>query len=175
MATGIREAVVMARPDQSGELGLIAYVVSVDFDENDTRQKLADLIPDHLMPSAFVVVQALPLTANGKVDRKALPAPDFSSDIAYVAPRTETEARIAAIWASVLGHDRIGINDNFFRLGGHSLRAVMALNQLRQSFDVEIGLEKAFALQTVAMLARHVDSLRPMPAIPSDTRKRVRI
>jgi acyl carrier protein len=173
MACGIREAVVVAGPDASGELGLIAYVVARSFDEADLREQLAGRVPDFMMPTAFVVLEAVPLTPNGKVNRKALPAPDFTKAVAFVAPRTETEARIAAIWAEVLGREEVGVTDNFFRLGGHSLRAVTALNRLGEAFGIEIGLEKAFALQTVESLARHIDSLRgPAPETP---KKKMRI
>ncbi|MBE2274759.1 MAG: amino acid adenylation domain-containing protein, partial [Rhodobacteraceae bacterium] len=175
MATGIREAVVVAGPDASGELGLIAYVVARNFDEAELRERLSQRLPDFMMPTAFVVLDAIPLTPNGKVNRRALPAPDFTKVVAFVAPRTETEARIAAIWAAVLDRDEVGVTDNFFRLGGHSLRAVTALNRLRETFEVEIGLEKAFALQTVESLARHIDSLRAPSATAVAPKKKMRI
>ena len=158
-------------------MGVLAYVVAPSIDEPELREKLSGLIPDHMMPSAFMAIKTLPLTPNGKLDRKALPKFDFDTAATFVAPRTPTEVKVAAIWAEVLGREQVGIADNFFKLGGQSLKAVTALNMIRQTFSVELGLEKAFALQTVGMLARHIDGLTAAKAgAPKDpTRKTLRI
>ncbi|WP_157937749.1 amino acid adenylation domain-containing protein, partial [Oceaniglobus roseus] len=174
-ACGYPGAAVIAAPDASGALGVLAYVVAPRLDEAELRMNLAARIPDHMIPSAFMAIPALPLTPNGKLDRKALPRFNFSLATEYVAPRTGTEARIAAIWGEVLGRDEIGVADNFFKLGGHSLKAVTALNRIRETFGVEIGLEKAFALQTVEMFARHIDGLAPTADPGRTGRKPVRI
>ncbi|WP_151720930.1 amino acid adenylation domain-containing protein, partial [Gemmobacter serpentinus] len=176
LSCGFREAAVLAGPDASGEMGVLAYVVAPRIDEADLREALSARLPDHMMPSAFMAIPALPLTPNGKLDRKALPAFDFTAATEFVPPTTPTQIRVAAIWGEVLGREQIGITDNFFKLGGQSLKAVTALNRIRQEFSVELGLEKAFALQTVGMLARHIDGLQAAKAgSKAQDRKTLRI
>src|SRR4029077_3401320 len=97
------------------------------------RKMLQKRLPDYMVPSAFVILEALPLTANGKVDRRALPAPEGRPEVGvYVAPRTPTEEALAAIWSEVLKVDRVGIEDNFFELGGHSLLALTLIERMRR-------------------------------------------
>jgi amino acid adenylation domain-containing protein len=125
------------------------------------RQHLKDRLPDYMVPSAVVVLERLPLTPNGKVDRRALPAVEGTRpvDEAYLAPRTETEQRLAAIWQEVLRIDRIGVNDNFFDLGGHSLLATQVISRAREAFGLNVALANLFDSPTVAGLARHVDAI----------------
>ncbi|XPH18674.1 condensation domain-containing protein [Variovorax atrisoli 110B] len=111
---------------------LVAYVSGQGIDTAVLKQKLGEALPDYMVPSVIVELQALPLNANGKVDRKALPAPEFTSDRAYEAPEGEVEEALAAIWAEVLGVTRVGRNDNFFELGGHSLLALRLLESVRE-------------------------------------------
>ena len=109
-----------------------------------------------MIPSTFVRLEKLPTLPNGKIDRKALPAPDTARrDRAntYVAPRNQTEERLAAFWTEILGVERIGINDNFFDLGGHSLLATEAISRIRETFPIELSLRSFFAAPTIAALS----------------------
>ncbi|MFP2902811.1 phosphopantetheine-binding protein, partial [Corallococcus sp. 4LFB] len=113
-------------------------------------------LPEYMVPSAFVVLEAMPLTANGKVDRKALPRPDAESEPRsrdFVAPRSDLEQQLAAIYSELLGVKRVGIHDGFFELGGHSLLATQAISRIRQTFQVELPLRKLFESPTVETLA----------------------
>ncbi|WP_211445288.1 non-ribosomal peptide synthetase, partial [Collimonas humicola] len=151
MHAAIREAVVIAREDIPGEKRLVAYFVRscVDKDEVDAeilRAHLSVNLPDYMVPAAYVALAALPLTANGKLDRKNLPAPDGAAYAAneYAAPLGETEIALAAIWSELLKIERVGRHDNFFSLGGHSLLAVQMISRLRQAFGVEVALSAVF-------------------------------
>ena len=126
----------------------------------DLRAHLRRWLPDHMIPSAFVRLDALPLTPSGKVDRKALPTPDAEAVTrkAYVAPRTPQEATVAGIWAEILKLDRVGVHDNFFELGGHSLLAMQMMARLREALGVELPLRSLFEAPSVAELARHVET-----------------
>jgi len=167
---GVREAVVLAREDTPGEARLVAYVTAQDGlvpSVASLRGWLKERLPEYMMPGAFVTLEALPLNPSGKVDRKALPAPERSRDEAasYVAPRTPAEEVVAAIWAEVLGLERVGVEDNFFALGGHSLLATQVLSRVRQAFRVDLPLRRLFEEPTVANLARAVDQSRGQPAL----------
>jgi acyl carrier protein len=121
------------------------------------REHLRSRLPEYMVPSAFVALDALPLTPSGKLDRKALPAPDSVrplTDSSYVAPRNAMEEAVAQIWAEVLGVERVGAHDNFFDLGGHSLLATQVVSRIRQAFPVAIPLRRLFEEPTVANLAR---------------------
>ncbi|MCY1015549.1 non-ribosomal peptide synthase/polyketide synthase [Pyxidicoccus sp. MSG2] len=160
----VREAVVVAREDGPGGKRLVAYVVPHSTAPVATalREFLLHRLPEHMVPSAVVMLDALPLTPNGKVDRKALPVPGVSLTAAspelYVAPRTDLERRVAAIWSELLGVARVGVEDDFFELGGHSLLATQALSRLRESFGVEVPLQRLFEEPTVAAVARNLES-----------------
>ena len=154
----IKACAVLARDDTPGDRRLVAYIVP---DENalaasaDLRDFLRRKLPDYMLPSAFIVLAQLPLTPSGKLDRRALPAPDYSgSENAYVAPRTPTEEKLAEIFAAMLKLDRIGIHDNFFDLGGHSLLATQVISRVRKTFELDILLRALFELPTVAELAK---------------------
>ena len=131
---GVREAVVVAQ-QAAGGARLVAYVsaaASQAIDAAQLKQQLSRALPEHMVPGVIVVLQALPLNANGKVDRKALPPPERAGTDAYEAPADDTERALAAIWADVLAVERVGRNDNFFELGGHSLLAIQLLEQVRR-------------------------------------------
>ncbi|GAB3396111.1 hypothetical protein GCM10027514_44320 [Azotobacter armeniacus] len=134
----VREAVVVAQEGPGGAR-LVGYVSGQDLDGAMLRERLARVLPDYMVPGALVVLDALPLNANGKVDRKALPEPDFTNDRTYEAPQGEVEQALAAIWAEVLGVERVGRQDNFFELGGHSLLALRLLERIRgQGWAVQV-------------------------------------
>src|SRR5262249_15068761 len=137
------------------------------------RRFLQTTLPDYMLPAAFVVLDALPLTPSGKVDHQALPAPDQARPAwfePFVAPRTPTEELLAGIWASVLGIEAVGIHDNFFALGGHSLLALQVLSRLRRLFQVEVPLRALFEAPTVAGLAQRTETARQtaqrLPSLP---------
>jgi acyl carrier protein len=152
---GIREAAVLAREDQPGDKRLVAYVVAPgrQVSATDLRHALQQELPDSMVPSEFVFLEAFPLTPHGKVDRQSLPAPDAAHPAAateFVAPRTSLEEEVAQVWAEVLGVERIGSNDSFWDLGGHSLLATRALVRLEASFGVALPLQSLFASPTLA-------------------------
>ncbi|WQP02933.1 amino acid adenylation domain-containing protein (plasmid) [Sinorhizobium meliloti] len=174
----VREAVVVARQDRAGDQRLVAYVVAKPAhgsDEADGAQLAASLrahlggrLPDYMVPSAFVRLDGLPLTANGKLDRQALPAPDDDAyaRTAYEAPQGEVETALAEIWAELLGVERVGRHDNFFELGGHSLLAVQLMERLRRlSLGVEV--RTLFAKPVLADLAASLGSHHEV-AVPAN-------
>jgi len=156
---GVRQAAVMVRED-AGDKRLVAYVVPVAApdplpDMGDLRTHLKQTLPDHMVPQAFVTLAALPLMANGKLDRKALPAPGkHDAGANYVAPRNAIEATLADLFAEVLGHQRVGIHDNFFELGGDSILCVRLVS-LARSHGVSITPRQVFEHQSVLSLAAH--------------------
>ncbi len=165
----VKEAVAIAREDSPGEKLLVGYFVAntddKDADEHipELRLFLKERLPDYMVPTQFMALDAMPLTPNGKVDRKALPKPDnYRAALAanYVAPRNELESQVAEIWAEVLEVERVGIYDNFFELGGYSLLAIQIVSRLRQSLQIEILLPNLFELPTVADLATRISALR---------------
>ena len=155
----VRETVVVAGEDKRGNMRLVAYIVlhhRSTISTNELRNFLKDKLPDYMIPSAFVVLDSLPLTPSGKVDRKALPEPGPERPVAkdsYVAPRTPIENVLAGIWCEILGLKEVGIHDNFFELGGHSLLATQVISRLRKVFEVEIPLRTLFESPTVEELA----------------------
>ena len=161
----IREVAVIAREDVPGDKRLVAYFVAENPPADlvgELRVHLRASLPEYMVPAAFVLLEAFPLTPNGKIDRKALPVPDASVELkaAYVAPRTPAEEILAGIWAEVLGLERVGVEDNFFELGGHSLLAMRAVSRVRQALSVELSLRDLFAAATVARLGSRIETLR---------------
>ncbi|NMG07615.1 non-ribosomal peptide synthetase [Brasilonema sp. UFV-L1] len=160
----IQQAVVIASVDNFGNKRLIAYVVSESetFSTHQLREFLQQQLPAYMMPSAFVSLNALPLSPNGKIDRKPLPTPDgdIEREGEYVAPRTPSEEIIAHIFAEVLAIETVGVHDNFFELGGHSLLATQLVSRLKQSFEVKIPLKAVFAAPSVAQLNQAIAQLR---------------
>jgi amino acid adenylation domain-containing protein len=159
--TEISECVVVAREDEAGQKRLVAYVVAEEFDERRVREQLRTKLPEYMVPSAFLVLSALPLNANGKIDRRALPQPDGShlpSAEQYVAPRTAVEIKLVQLWSEVLRLDRISVNSNFFDLGGHSLLATKLVSRIREVFNVDLPLRLLFERPTVAQLAQNIET-----------------
>ncbi|TCP59139.1 amino acid adenylation domain-containing protein [Tumebacillus sp. BK434] len=162
----VHEATVIVREDLPGEPRIVAYAVAKDpllLSESDLRQAVKKKLPEYMVPSAFIMLDALPLTPNGKIDRKALPAPDLSQgreSSPYLAPGTETEHELAAVWSEVLGLDKIGLADNFFALGGHSLLATQMISRVRQQFNIDLTLRSLFEASTLADFAARVEAER---------------
>jgi amino acid adenylation domain-containing protein len=161
----VRQAVVLALPDSRGDRRLVAYVATdpeIALGAGALRELAQERLPEYMVPSAFVLLPELPLTANGKIDRRALPEPDWvgegTKDLS--APRTPMEELIAGIWAEVLGLERVGVDSSFFELGGHSLLATQVVSRIRGALDVEIPLRALFELPGVARLAELVESTR---------------
>jgi amino acid adenylation domain-containing protein len=161
----VKQAIVVAREDNPGDVRLVAYVISTSTEEPDVtklRQHLAASLPDYMIPQHFIFLQAFPSTPNGKIDRKALPgstafqAEDVSLDPNEV-PQTETEKRIAAILCDVLGRPRVGRNEGFFDLGGHSLTAIKTVARINQEFGLTLPVRILFAARTCADLAAQVE------------------
>ena len=160
----VRDAIVVAREERNGETRLVAYVVGeapTPELPGELRKYLQERLPDYMVPSAWVTLDALPLTTNGKVDRKALPAPDSQRPelaSAYIAPRSAIERDIAAVWQQVLGIENVGANDNFFDLGGHSLQAVQVHGKLRAKFEKNLLLFELFQFPTIAAMAKYISN-----------------
>ncbi|HEU5381840.1 MAG TPA: amino acid adenylation domain-containing protein, partial [Ktedonobacteraceae bacterium] len=155
----VQAAVVLAREDVPGDRLLVAYIVAPEeIAESEWRVYLSKHVPEYMLPSVFLRLDALPLNANGKVDRRALPVPQKGqSGVEYVAPRTPLEEQLAQIWAEVLGLERVGVQDNFFDLGGHSLKATQIVSRAQQVLSVVLSLRSLFEDPTVAGLARAVE------------------
>ena len=148
----VREAVAVAQQQQADNKYLVAYIVphQQSLSSSELRKFLKQKLPEYMIPSAFVMLEALPRTNNGKVDRRALPTPDISQNrLDFVPPRTPTEEAIANIFASVLKLEQVGIHDNFFELGGHSLLATQVISRLQQTFNVEFPLRRLLEFPTV--------------------------
>lgn len=158
----VREAIVLLREDEPGDPRLVAYVVwdAPEGNGNELREYLRKRLPEYMLPAAIVEIEEFPLTPNGKIDRRALPAPERSrSDLetAFQAPRTRTEQVLASIWSEILKVDQIGIHDNFFQLGGHSLLAVRVISRIRVAFGLEVPLRSFFESPTIAECADQIE------------------
>jgi amino acid adenylation domain-containing protein len=163
---GIRSAAVVARDDGPGERRLVGYVVAADDDVPSDwalREWLRGRLPEYMVPAALVPLDALPMTPNGKLDRRALPAPELGAGRASVPPRDDVEAVIAAIWSEVLEVPAVGAFDSFFDLGGHSLLATQVISHVREALQVEVPLRALFEDPTVAALAAAAVALEAEP------------
>ncbi len=174
----VKDVVVLAREDIPGDKRLVAYLVCQDPKPEvpTIRQQLSQKLPDYMVPSAFVFLEAMPLTPNGKIDRKALPKPQLDRSAVqaeYVAPRNPTEEKLTQIVADLLNIEQVGIYDNFFELGGHSLLATQFISRVRNTFGVELPLIKLFEKPTVAGLAEEVEKAKTSPAKSAPQIKRV--
>ncbi len=168
----IREIFVLAREEEGGERYLCAYYVAVrEIDIMELRNILSKHLPDYMIPSYFLKINAFPLTANGKIDRRALPLPEIRTVSDYVEPRNDTERKLAEIWQEVLGRGLsqkkgegspikpgIGIRDNFFDLGGDSLKSIVLVHQIRDALDIEMTLLDFFSNPTIEKLSEHLKS-----------------
>ncbi|HET6978705.1 MAG TPA: amino acid adenylation domain-containing protein [Pyrinomonadaceae bacterium] len=180
----IKEVAVEMRGEVSEEKRLVAYVVSnreAELSTEELRDYLSEKLPDYMVPNNFVMLERMPLTNNGKVDRKALPEPDsLRPELAegYVAPRTHVEHQLSVSWTKVLGIERVGVNDNFFELGGHSLLATQLVSTVREKFQIELPLHVIFNSPTIGEMATYLTAILPdehevsAPVVTPVTRER---
>jgi amino acid adenylation domain-containing protein/non-ribosomal peptide synthase protein (TIGR01720 family) len=177
--SNVKQAVVIVREDSPGDRRLVAYVVPTQpLDALATTLKcfLQEHLPHYMVPDVVAILDSLPLTANGKVDRRNLPAPDRSRPDAatYIAPRNPIEQKLAPIWSELLGFAQIGAHDHFFDLGGHSLIATQMLVRVREVFQVELSFDRLFDSPTLAGFANQIDRAQPLdPQLPSATIPRI--
>ncbi|MFF1789686.1 non-ribosomal peptide synthase/polyketide synthase [Kitasatospora sp. NPDC058243] len=156
---GVAQAAVVAREDRPGDKRLVAYLVPAPEgapEAGELAGRLRRDLPDYMVPAAFVTVDALPLTANGKLDRAALPAPEYGASAAGRGPRTPQEQLLCGLFAEVLGREQVSIDDNFFDLGGHSLLAARLASRVRETLGLELGLRMLFEAPTVAGLTERL-------------------
>jgi tyrocidine synthetase-3 len=158
----VKEVAVVDRIDSHGETYLCAYLVTVqELTIGDLRNHLSQILPEYMIPSSFVQLEEMPLTLNGKIDRKALPEPDgsLSTGTEFVAPRNKVEETLVDLWSTLLGIKKIGVQDNFFTLGGHSLKATLMVSRLYKEMGVEVPLREVFQRPTIQDLALYIESL----------------
>jgi acyl carrier protein len=149
---GVAQAIVIAREDEPGEKRLIGYVTGEGLEGEQLREALRERLPEYMTPSAIVVLETIPLNTNGKVDRKALPAPEYAQKSQRQA-RTPQEEIFCSLFAETLGVERVGLDDNFFELGGHSLIAMRLVSRLRKKFGITVSIADVFDAPTPVQLA----------------------
>jgi non-ribosomal peptide synthetase component F len=164
--SGVREAVVIAREDQPGDKRLVAYLLAeegVTLVAGELRAELATSLAEYMLPAAFVNLECFPLTPNGKLDRRALPAPDQASLVTrgYEAPIGEVEQTLAMIWQDLLGIDRVGRHDHFFELGGHSLLVITLMERLRQH-NLQMEVRTVFSAPSLQAMAAEIATHLPL-------------
>jgi amino acid adenylation domain-containing protein/non-ribosomal peptide synthase protein (TIGR01720 family) len=170
----VRQAVVTVREDQPGDKRLVTYIVAETNPPPGTkelREFIRNKLPDYMIPTAFVMLESLPLNSHGKVDRGALPAPDGlrpELDTSYVVPRTEAERNIAEVWQEVLRLESVGIFDNFFDLGGHSLLMIQIHDKLREKFKFEVSMVELFEYPSINSLAEHLNRQKNVTSLQDE-------
>jgi natural product biosynthesis luciferase-like monooxygenase protein len=175
----VRQAVVVLRADNPDDPQLAAYIVPASSEApapNALRDFLKQKLPEHMVPAVYMALEKLPLTPNGKVDRKALPAPAGSrvkAEGQFVAPTGSVEQQVAAIWKDILHVDQIGVDDNFFDFGGHSLQVVQVQNRLRETIGVDVPVLKLFQFPTIRALARFIGEQNSGPATNDSFRAKI--
>jgi acyl carrier protein len=155
----VRQLAVTVWEPRSGDKQLAAYVVpnGKDFSGDELRRYLKARLPEYMVPASMLVLEQLPLTHNGKVDRAALPVPQITGEKNYVAPRSPTEEALCKIWSDVLEVERVGIEDDFFELGGHSLLATRVVSRVRTQMEVDLPLLNLFRATRIGDLSPLVD------------------
>jgi acyl carrier protein len=175
----VRQAVVVLRADNPDDPQLAAYLVPAGAESpapNALRDFLKQKLPDHMVPALYVTLDKLPLTPNGKVDRKALPAPEGSRvkpESAFIAPTGNVEQTVAAIWKDILRAEQIGVDDNFFDFGGHSLQVVQVQNRLRETLGADVPVLKLFQFPTIRTLAKFIAEQQTADGGKDDFRQRI--
>jgi acyl carrier protein len=176
----VHQVVVIASNSELGDQQLVAYIISTGEapTDNELRAHLRRKLPDYMIPAAFVLLESLPLTSSGKVNRLALPQPSraqLATGEDFVAPRTDIERELANIWAEVLRRESVGVKHNFFEIGGHSLLATQVISRIRKHFKLELPLRSIFESPTVATLATALVELQQKTtpaAVPPIRRRR---
>ncbi len=166
----VRQAVVIASVDGEGTKRLIGYIVPGDgFDKQLVRQHLIDKLPEYMVPAILIELSALPLTSNGKIDKKALPDPEEGdrATCEFIAPRNHVEEVLASVWQKLLDVEKIGIHDNFFEMGGDSLLAIRVVSAIRKELETEIAISSLFEYQTIASLAAQMETKNEAAILPS--------
>jgi amino acid adenylation domain-containing protein len=170
----VKQVAVVVREDTPGDRRLVAYVVGVPgraLDLTALRESVAVALPDYMVPGAFVALDALPITPNGKLDRKALPAPAITASATSRRPRDERESKLCELYTEILGVPGVGIDDDFFTLGGHSLLVTRLISKVRKAFGVELTIQMVFSARTVANLVEQFDSAgKARPALKARAR-----
>ncbi|MDJ0836306.1 MAG: amino acid adenylation domain-containing protein [Acidobacteriota bacterium] len=159
-APGVKAAAVIAVPDDHGTLRLAAYAVAPETDAETIRNHLKSTLPDYMQPGALMLLDQLPRTAGGKIDRRALPVPQWTQTADYQPPQSEVEKALAEIWAEVLKLDKVGRNDQFFDLGGHSLLATRLLSRISKQLGIDLNLRAVFKKQSLTELAEFIEILQ---------------
>jgi nonribosomal peptide synthetase DhbF len=163
----VKEASVLAH--QTGRAAFLVAYVACHAATSDAALKrhLFQSLPEYMVPSVYIFLDGMPLAANGKIDRRALPPPDRAPEAAYVGPRDPIEQMLVSIWMDALGLDRIGVNDDFFELGGHSLLAVHVVSRIRSSLGVDLSLARLFDSPTIAGVAVEIRDAQARTAVRS--------
>jgi amino acid adenylation domain-containing protein len=175
--SGVKESIVITTPAPGEDKTLTAYVVGAhEVPEEELRVYLRGRLPDYMVPAFIVLIERIPLTPNGKVDRKALHAPDGTTRGSYVSPRDTVEETLVRIWADILGtaEEKIGIDSNFFSIGGHSLKAIQLIARIHKEFDILLGVSRVFESPTVRELAGCIageGKVRHRPVNPTEKRE----
>ncbi|MDP1815334.1 MAG: non-ribosomal peptide synthetase, partial [Leadbetterella sp.] len=156
----IEAAIVLAKENQKNEKELVAYITAKEKQNtSELRSYLKKLLPEYMVPSHYVQLDSFPMTSNGKIDRKSLPDPqglDLVNGVEYVTPRNEIEEKLAKIWQEVLHRENIGIKDDFFALGGHSLKIIKVINQINKQFGLKYDLKGVYAEPTIESMAQKI-------------------
>ncbi len=163
--SAVKQALVVMREDNGGEKHLVAYVLmnpgSAHISKADLRRHLQQRLPEYMVPWRYIMLEAMPLTPNGKLDRRALPAPNPSGlDGDYVAPRTATEVIVSKVWGTALGVEKPGVHDLFFELGGHSLLAMQVISRLRLTCEIDLPAWQIFQTPTIVTLSEAIDTAK---------------
>ncbi|MEE1282891.1 MAG: amino acid adenylation domain-containing protein, partial [Acutalibacteraceae bacterium] len=154
----IKDSAVIVRSDKGGDKAIYAYYTSdIEVNAIDIRKKLSETLPEYMIPSYMMQIEIIPITKNGKLDKRALPEIDSKTTREYIAPRTESEKVICEIFGEILGAEKVGINDGFFELGGHSLRATRLVNSIEAKLGVKVALKDVFSHTTPEQLAKIID------------------
>ncbi|RXE96138.1 phosphopantetheine-binding protein, partial [Pseudoalteromonas sp. PS5] len=166
---GVQNAVVIDVPAPQGK-ALAAYLVAEStFEITELKLALSAVLPEYMVPSHFILVEHIPLTGNGKLDRKALPAPELQADNLYVAPRNALETQLCEIWQQVLGLEQVGIEDNFFQIGGDSISAIRLMNACNKELDLNIPISALFEHTHIAAIVDNLETLSADIEIKADS------